>query len=133
MGEAISSRHTRVENRHHARRKTLTAIWHDDGRGWRALAPTGYPAEAALHDLVEGAPQLLPLAGSPRLSVVGREVILGSGKADPLVSGPQSTGWRSSSRPAVAATRTWSYTLFRPGCAPSRKGSCPCRLACSAA
>ncbi|HEY8598851.1 MAG TPA: hypothetical protein VIL85_10505, partial [Thermomicrobiales bacterium] len=66
----------------------MTAIWHDDGQGWRALAPTGFPAEAALHDLVERAPQLLPLSGSPRLVVVGREVVLGSGKADLLAIEP---------------------------------------------
>jgi hypothetical protein len=35
-----------------------------------------------LHDLVEQAPQMLPLAGSPRLTVLGREVRLGSGYAD---------------------------------------------------
>ncbi len=60
----------------------MTALWHDDGSGWRALAPAGFPEEAALHALVEGAPQLLPLSGSPRLVVVGREVRLGSGYAD---------------------------------------------------
>ena len=60
----------------------VTALWHNDGSGWRALAPAGFPDEAALHALVEGAPQLLPLSGSPRLVVVGREVRLGSGYAD---------------------------------------------------
>ena len=60
----------------------VTALWHNDGSGWRALAPAGFPEEAALHALVEGAPQLLPLSGSPRLVVVGREVRLGSGYAD---------------------------------------------------
>jgi hypothetical protein len=43
-----------------------------------------------LHDLVEEAPQLLPLAGSPRLTVLGREVRLGSGSADLLAV--ESTG-----------------------------------------
>ncbi len=60
----------------------MTALWHNDGSGWRALASAGFPDEAALHTLVEGAPQLLPLSGSPRLVVVGREVRLGSGYAD---------------------------------------------------
>ncbi len=55
----------------------MTAIWGSDTSGkWRALEPSGYPAEAALHDLVEQAPQMLPLAGSPRLTVLGREVRL---------------------------------------------------------
>ncbi len=43
-----------------------------------------FPDEAALHGLVEGAPQLLPLSGSPQLVVVGREVPLGGGYADLL-------------------------------------------------
>jgi hypothetical protein len=46
------------------------------------LAPSGFPDEAALHDRVEEAPQLLPLAGSPQVAVVGREVRLGTGYAD---------------------------------------------------
>jgi hypothetical protein len=37
-----------------------------------------------LHDLVQEAPQMLPLAGSPRLTVLGREVRLGTGSADLL-------------------------------------------------
>lgn len=63
---------------------TMTTIWHDDGGRWRALAPTGFPNEAALHDLVAEAPDLLPLSGGPRLAVVGREVQLPSGYADLL-------------------------------------------------
>jgi len=43
-----------------------------------------------LHDLVQKAPQMLPLAGSPRLTVLGREVRLGSGSADLLAV--ESTG-----------------------------------------
>jgi hypothetical protein len=66
----------------------MTAIWHDDGTGWHLLAPTGFTAEAALHNLVEAAPQMLPLAGSPRLVIIGREVTLGSGKADLLAVEP---------------------------------------------
>lgn len=37
-----------------------------------------------MHDLVEKTPQMLPLAGSPELTVLGREVRLGSGYADLL-------------------------------------------------
>jgi hypothetical protein len=62
----------------------MTAIWQNDGAGWRLLAATGFPQEAALHQLVGGAPQLLPLAGAPRLVVLGSEVPLGSGYADLL-------------------------------------------------
>ncbi len=68
----------------------MTAIWRNDGSGWKTLSPTGFPDEAALHGLVEEAPQLLPLSGSPRLAVVGREVRLGSGYADLLAV--ESTG-----------------------------------------
>jgi hypothetical protein len=43
-----------------------------------------------LHELVASAPQLLPLAGNPQLSVVGREVQLGTGYAD--IVAVESTG-----------------------------------------
>lgn len=60
----------------------MTAIWRSDGATWRLLAPAGFPDEAALHSLVEAAPQMLPLAGAPQLVVLGREVRLGNGYAD---------------------------------------------------
>jgi hypothetical protein len=60
----------------------MTAIWQNDGTGWRLLAPTGFPDEQTLHDLVEETPQILPLAGDPRLVVIGKEVGLGNGSAD---------------------------------------------------
>src|SRR5262245_4713108 len=60
----------------------MAALWENSGSGWRLMAPVGFSAEEALHKLVEEAPQLLPLAGSPQLLVVGREVQLGSGVAD---------------------------------------------------
>jgi hypothetical protein len=60
----------------------MTAIWRNDGTRWQILSPVGFPDEAALHGLVEEAPQLLPLSGSPQLVVLGREVRLGSGFAD---------------------------------------------------
>lgn len=60
----------------------MTAIWRDDGDGWRLLAPSGFPAEDDLHTLVADAPHILPLAGDPQLVVLGREVRLGSGSAD---------------------------------------------------
>src|SRR5229473_6849888 len=60
----------------------MTAIWQNDGSRWHLLSPTGFPNEATLHTLVEQAPHLLPLAGTPRLIVLGREVQLGSGYAD---------------------------------------------------
>ncbi len=69
----------------------MTAIWGTDPNGrWSPLAPTAYLAEAELHDLVRDAPQMLPLAGTPQLTVLGREVRLGSGYADLLAV--ESTG-----------------------------------------
>ena len=43
-----------------------------------------FPDEASLHRLIGDNPQLLPLAGSPRLIVLGSEVRIGSGYADIL-------------------------------------------------
>lgn len=62
----------------------MPSLWHDDGSGWRLLPAAGFDAEQTLHRLVEDAPQMLPLGGSPRLAVIGREVALGSGYADLL-------------------------------------------------
>ena len=69
-------------------RGNMTAIWQNDGSGWHLLSPQGFPNEATLHTLVENAPHLLPLAGTPRLIVLGREVQLGSGRADLLAIEP---------------------------------------------
>ena len=66
----------------------MTAIWRHDGTGWRLTAPAAFPDEATLHDLVAGTPHLLPLAGSPRLTVIGREVRLGANYADLLAIEP---------------------------------------------
>lgn len=60
----------------------MTAIWKDSGSGWQLLAPTGFKFEDELHTLVEEAPQILPLAGTPNLVIVGREVTLGNNAAD---------------------------------------------------
>ena len=55
-----------------------------------AARTDGLLAEAELHYLVGKAPQMLPLAGTPQLTVLGREVRLGSGYADLLAV--ESTG-----------------------------------------
>ncbi|MEH0820461.1 MULTISPECIES: hypothetical protein [unclassified Micromonospora] len=61
----------------------MTAIWGSDPTGnWQPLAASQYPAEQALHDLVAEGPQMLPLSGAPRLTVLGTEVRLGTGRAD---------------------------------------------------
>ena len=62
----------------------MADLWHNDGTSWRLLPAQPYANEATLHDLVEQAPHVLPLSGQPRVTVVGREVQLGSGYADLL-------------------------------------------------
>ena len=64
------------------------------GEGWKLGSPHPFQDEATLHRLIEENPQLLPLAGSPRLTVLGSEVQLGTGYADILAV--ESTG-----RPAI--------------------------------
>jgi hypothetical protein len=67
----------------------MTAIWQESpAHEWTLLKPTGFPDEKTLHDLVARAPELLPLSGSPRVIVLGREVLLGSGFADLLAIEP---------------------------------------------
>ncbi len=66
----------------------MSAIWGKDGEGWKTLAPKSFPDEQSLHDLIEEAPQLLPLSGDPTPIVVGREVQLGGGFADLLAIEP---------------------------------------------
>lgn len=60
----------------------VSALWNDDGSGWRLADPAGFPDELTLHRLVQKEPRLLPLSGAPRLVVLGSEVALGSGYAD---------------------------------------------------
>jgi hypothetical protein len=60
----------------------MSAVWKHDESGWKLLSPSGFPDEATLHSLVEQAPTMLPLAGSPHLTMVGREVLLGGNWAD---------------------------------------------------
>ena len=56
--------------------------------GLGTAQPVGFEDEAALHALVADAPQVLPLAGSPRVVVLGSEVRIGSGSADLLAVEP---------------------------------------------
>jgi hypothetical protein len=52
--------------------------------------PAGFPSEGTLQALLDDAPQLLPLSGAPLVTVIGREVQLGSGYVDIL--GVEATG-----------------------------------------
>lgn len=60
----------------------VSAIWTEGAVGWQVLTPAGFRDEAALHDLIERTPGLLPLSGGPQLTIVGREVALGPNRAD---------------------------------------------------
>lgn len=57
-------------------------IWCKQDDEWRRLPASGFPSEESLHDLIAGAPSLLPLSGDPSVVVLGREVALGPGYAD---------------------------------------------------
>ena len=52
------------------------------------VAPAGCPDERTLQGLVEETPQIMPLAGEPRLVIVGKEVSLGNGYADLIAVEP---------------------------------------------
>lgn len=69
----------------------VTGIWSESAEGWRPEAPVMFRQEQELHDLVERTPEMLPLAGSPRLALLGREVRCGKESAD-LVAVEISTG-----------------------------------------
>lgn len=63
----------------------MTVVWGLDHAGmWQPLVASPYAAEHALQDLVAKGPQMLPLAGAPRLTILGTEVQLGAGRADVL-------------------------------------------------
>ena len=104
----------------------MTAIWRNDGSGWRLLPSSGYPNEAALHTLVEQAPHILPLAGDPRIVVVGREVVLGNNFADLIAVEPSGRvvvievklANNSEARRAVVA-QVLTYAAFLRGLTPA--------------
>ena len=76
----------------------MAGIWTKAGSDWKPAAPQPFPDESTLQALVAEQPDLLPLAGSPRLIVLGREVQLGNGKVDVLAVEP--TG-----RPAIVEVK----------------------------
>lgn len=84
----------------------MTAIWSEGTEGWKLLEPTGFPDELTLQKLVATAPDLLPLSGTPRVVVLGREVLLGSGYVDVLAIEP-------SGRPVVIEVKLRNNTESR--------------------
>ncbi len=73
---------------------TIPRIWTKGEEGWMLSQPEGFPDEATLHSLIEETPEMLPLAGAPRVLILGKEMLLGSGYAD-LV------GVEASGRPVI--------------------------------
>ena len=53
---------------------TLPGIWTNGDEGWRLSRPEGFPKEADLHQLIGETPEMLPLAGAPRVVILGSEV-----------------------------------------------------------
>ncbi len=72
----------------------MAGIWTKAGTDWKPAAPQPFPDEATLQEMVAENPNLLPLAGSPRLIVLGREVGLANGAIDVLAV-------ETSGRPAI--------------------------------
>ena len=62
----------------------MTGIWKNTGNGWELADSQPFSDEATLQRLVAENPQLLPLAGTPALFTLGKEVRLGTGYADVL-------------------------------------------------
>ena len=71
---------------------TIPGIWTKGDDGWMLSRPKGFPDEATLHRLIEDRPDMLPLAGAPRLVILGSEVGLGA-----RIGGP---AWRRGVGPA---------------------------------
>lgn len=100
----------------------MAAIWQHDGAAWSLLPSSGFPAEEALHSLVEQAPHILPVSGEQRLVVVGREVQLGANWADLVAVEPSGRlaiveiklGKNAESRRAVIA-QVLTYASFLHG------------------
>lgn len=72
----------------------MAGIWINSGAEWELGSPQDFQNEATLHRLIQENPQLLPLAGSPHLMVLGSQIRLGSGYADILAV-------ESSGRPTI--------------------------------
>jgi hypothetical protein len=105
----------------------VTVIWQHDSSGWQLLTPSGFPAESALHELVEQAPQILPLAGEPQLVVLGSEVLLGGNYADLIAVEPSGRlavieiklAKNAEARRAVVA-QILTYAAYLRGLSPER-------------
>lgn len=66
----------------------MVGLWTNNGKGWDLLSPQAFLDEASLHRLIHDHPNLLPVAGTQRILVLGSEVQLGNGFADILAVEP---------------------------------------------
>jgi hypothetical protein len=59
----------------------VTTLWaRDPARGWHRLAPTSFPAEEVLHDLVATAPETWRFGSSSRsYAAIGVSDVVGPG------------------------------------------------------
>lgn len=60
----------------------MPGLWKSTDGQWELASAVGFEDEATLQSPVEEAPHLLPLSGSPQVTIVGREVTVGSGSID---------------------------------------------------
>lgn len=60
----------------------MSEIWRKDGETWGRLPSRDFADEAALHQRIVEAPEMLPLSGQPRLAAIGSKVRLGNSEAD---------------------------------------------------
>lgn len=81
----------------------MSGIWTKMDGEWRAASSRDFESERELHDLVEENIGMLPLAGSPRLFMLGREVPLGGGYADLVAV-------EASGRPVIAEVKLGKST-----------------------
>ena len=72
----------------------MTDIWTNSMEGWRLESAKAFDDEETLHRMILENPEFLPLAGSPRLTFLGNEVVLGPGYPDILAI-------ESSGRPVI--------------------------------
>ena len=72
----------------------MTDIWTNSVEGWRLESAQAFDTEETLHRLILENLEFLPLPGSPRLTVLGNEVELGTGYPDILAI-------ESSGRPVI--------------------------------
>ena len=81
---------------------TIPGIWMNRDEGWSQRRPEGFENEAALHQLIEQNPDMLPLSGAPKLTILGSEVSLPTGYPDLL-------GVEASGRPVVIEVKgSWN-------------------------